>query len=182
MAIEIPSKGKATLVHHGHELEIRLPIARNIIGLVIIPVWMYFWIQSLVPAIRESVESPAKAWDTGSLLWALVGVIIALFFTFQWLWMLLGREVVSVSARSLRIERKLFGIGRTREYAMDRIQNIRVGKGPVSPFWRSRGTAVRGTIQFDYEDKVVGFGSGIDDAEGQFLINEMKRLGYVRER
>ena len=101
------------------------------------------------------------------------------FVLLAWFWMLAGRERVILKSSSLVHRREIFGIGRSSEYDLAHITNLRVSPQSLNAW--SRGANVRnwglggGIVAFDYGARTIRFGASIDEAEGSMIVNQLRQ-------
>lgn len=93
-------------------------------------------------------------------------------------WLPLAVEVIRMNSRELIHSRKLFGIGRSSEYALADIKNLRVAPLPVIPnLTDSRGNPGLilhiGLIAFDYGYKTCRIGHGLEEPEARELVQRI---------
>jgi hypothetical protein len=95
-----------------------------------------------------------------------------------WLWSIVGHEIVSLNSVTLSIRREVLGFGRSREYDLPSVKNLRIDRTPIN----SRGliwsydsrSMLSGAIAFDYGSKTFRFGGGLDEAEASQIIERLK--------
>jgi hypothetical protein len=93
-----------------------------------------------------------------------------------WLWSMAGHEIVSLTPTSLTIRRDILGFGRSREYDLPSVKNLRIDNTAVNGRYNQGFslTPGAGTIAFDYGAKTFRFGGGVDEAEASHLIELLK--------
>ncbi len=193
MTIERVSAGRAQINNTGNGLEISIPSKKNWFIIIFLSIWMCGWAIGEVAAITALTtggitfgKNPGGAglfmavWLAG---WTLGGAFCIAVLG----WNLAGREVISLYNGILKIERKAFNIGQTKEYSLADTANFRISRavtmweastsfGAGLEFWGFGG----GTISFDYGMRTVKFANGIDEAEASHIISEMKNYGYIK--
>ncbi len=192
MAIERVSAGRAQINNTGNGLEISIPSKKNWFIIIFLSIWMCGWAigeVSAITALATGVVSSKNSGGAGLFMtvW-LTGWTVGGAFCIAILgWNLAGRELISLSNGILKIERKAFNIGQTKEYSLADAANFRISRsanmweastsfGAGMEFWGLGG----GIISFDYGMRTVKFANGIDEAEGNHIISEMKSYGYIR--
>jgi hypothetical protein len=101
-----------------------------------------------------------------------VGGCVAIYI---WLWNVAGHEIISLTPTSLTIRRDILGFGRSKEYDLPSVRNLRIDPWPENTNLTSRTQLlVGGTIAFDYGAKTFRFGGGVDEAEASHLIELLK--------
>jgi hypothetical protein len=129
-------------------------------------------------AIRELFfgrgDAPKLFLGAWLLMWT-VGGGVAIF---AWLWMAKGVERILLRGDALVLKREVSGVGRTREYDLSHVGNLRVAPASWNPydwssamqFWGIGG----GLIAFDYGARTFRFGSSIDEAEARDIADQLK--------
>jgi hypothetical protein len=94
------------------------------------------------------------------------------------LWSIAGHEIVSLTPVTLAIRRDILGFGRSREYDLPSVKNLRIDRTPLNSrgaFWSSDSPPMlSGAIAFDYGSKTFRFGGGLDEAEASQIIERLK--------
>jgi hypothetical protein len=172
------ARRRSTLREGAAGPEIVIPAKKNWFVLVFLPVWLTGWAFGLAGASHELVSGRMRD-EAGPFLvvwlvgWSLGGA----FALYTWLWNAVGREIVGIGPGILAIRREVAGLGRTREYDLVEVKNLRVSPAPPDPFgWGGSarlGGSGTGTMAFDYGAKTVRFGGGIDEAEAATVIDEL---------
>jgi hypothetical protein len=179
MAVEKPEKGRAQVDEKGIFLQMIIPPKKNIFLILFLCGWFGFWsipetefIKELIQGTRnKGLELFPLFWLTG---WTVGGVMVLLVI----IWIVAGKEVITLSPLTIKIERKAYGVGLSKEYPLSEARNFRVQMGGDSVYsgleaWGFGG----GRLAFDYELKTVKFASGIDATEAVYLLDVFKRKG-----
>jgi len=159
-------------------VQISLPAKRNIFLMLFLAAWLVGWCFGEVFATRELLfgrnEEPILflgAWLVG---WTIGGG----FALYSWCWMLRGREVIALRTDTLVTRRDLWGLGRSREYDLLHVKNLRVAPMTWNPYDWSGGMQFwglgGGPIAFDYGSRTVRFGSGLDEPEAREIVQELR--------
>lgn len=192
MAIERVSMGRAQINNTGNGLQISIPSKKNWFIIIFLSIWMCGWVIGEIGAITAISTGVVSGKNPGG-----VGLFLAVWLT-GWTfggafciailgWNLKGMEIISLSNGILKIERKAFNIGQTKEYSLADTANFRISRsvnmweastnfGAGMEFWGFGG----GIISFDYGMQTVKFANGIDEAEANHIISEMKSYGYIK--
>ncbi len=161
-------------------LEVAIPPRRQFFAIVFLPVWLCGWLFGEVEVIRQLTSHETRsqpdlfliAWLAG---WTVGGGLALLTL----LWLLVGRERVTLRPDALLIKHEIAGLGRTKEYDIGSIQNLRVSPVSYNPWDGSRSAQKfwgigGGVIAFDYGATTCRFGAGIDEAEARDIVAQMR--------
>ena len=107
------------------------------------------------------------------------------FAIFMWLWNVFGKEVVLVNGLSLMTSRQIGNYGRTKEFALDQIRDLRASQPAFNPgnfssglqFWGLGG----GSIAFDYGARTYRFGTSLDEAEAKHIVRAIKARFKIQD-
>lgn len=88
--------------------------------------------------------------------------------------MLAGKDTVSIQPPTLGLKRTILGIGWWREYDLNQVRNLRVWASN-----RRRAGIEVGRIAFDYGFKTFRFGDGVESAEAEEIVRELKRHSSI---
>ena len=106
------------------------------------------------------------------IAWSFLGFIIFL----KLLWVLTGKEVVTVSSNTLKLEKVYLGIRKKNGYYLDSIRDLRLEK-PLF-FQRQKGILFslffKGFLKFDYGINTVTFMSSVDENEAAYILEQIK--------
>ena len=174
-----PSKARATISTSHKGLEIVIPSKKNVFVILFLAVWLVGWAfgEVMVPATFFSGDKPSGPM-VFIAVWIIGWTIGGAFALYIWLWNVAGKERITVNNQGLIVQRELFGYGREKEYEMTHISNLRVSPQPFNPFnvsaslqfWGIGG----GVLAFDYGSRTYRFGSGIDEAEANQIMERIK--------
>jgi hypothetical protein len=108
------------------------------------------------------------------LFWTIGGasILVVLF------WNLAGREIITLVPGALRLERKVLGIGWTRTITFIELPPMTIDHEPSRTTWMGSwpddyGAFMRGWIAFQHEGSLMRFGMGIDEAEANYVIEQL---------
>jgi hypothetical protein len=173
--VAVPT-AKASVFDTPEGLVINIPSAKNWFVVLFIGFWLCGWAFGEVSVIRQLATGKANGAGLFLLAWLgawTVGGCAAIYF---WLFTVAGHEIVSLTPpTSLAIRRDILGFGRSREYDLPSVQNLRIDNTAVNG--RSTGgfsLPFGGKIAFDYGSKTFRFGAGVDEAEASDLIEVLK--------
>jgi hypothetical protein len=172
MAAIEPPEPRATVVREATGLRITIPVKRSLVMSLFLTVWLGLWGVGGGTALLGTLRGEKGDW----LVLAFLAVWIACcgFGVYLWLWQLAGQEVVVVRPRSLILRREILGFGRSREFDLRHVRDLRVSPSPAAARdWgaglQSWGIAI-GPLAFDYGARTYRFGGGVDEAEAKDLV------------
>jgi hypothetical protein len=159
-------------------LEISIPAKRNIFLLLFLTAWLVGWGFGGLFAARELLFGQENEADLFLLVWLVMWTVAGGFALYTWLWMMNGREVLVLRSDALIVRREVIGMARTREYDRQHTKNLRVAPSTWMPFDLSSGLQMwgigGGLIAFDYGSQTIRLASGVDEAEAQEIVRELK--------
>ena len=148
-----------------------MQVTGNDLRIVIPARWSWYWFVG-APLIAILILSSARnkglmeSWVTASI----VGVLLVVTILRQWLWIVGGREVVTLSANALIVRCQIFGVGWHWSYKVSGISNFR-----FAPPIRAYRANENRTVAFDYEFMPRRFGTYLSEAEANELIAVIQR-------
>jgi hypothetical protein len=181
--IEKPSSGRAQIFKTGNNLEIQIPTKKSWPGIIFLSLWLCGWLVGEIFSIRQLIidETPLFT-NLFLLIWVIFWTIGGAAALFTLLWLIAGIEIIKVENGIFEIQKKILGWIRTKEYQISEIRVLSVNplaEGSVT--WGKGGNGNTNTLKFDtgsikfcYGAKTLKFGAGIDQAEGQVLIDYFK--------
>jgi hypothetical protein len=174
--VAVPT-AKASVFDTPEGLVINIPAAKSWLIILFIGFWLCAWAFGEVSVIHQLATG--KANGTGLFLIGWLGMWTAggCFFISLWLWSMAGHEIVSLTPISLAIRRDILGFGRSREYDLPSVKNLRIDNTSINRGYNggfSLPTPFGGKIAFDYGAKTFRFGAGVDEAEASHLIELLK--------
>ena len=176
-----PTRSRATVGETSEGFEISIPARKNPFAIVFLPVWSVGWAFGEVFAVRTLLATPAgsSAPILFMVVWLTAWTLGGGFCIYTLLWLLFGREVIVLRPDALVIRRLVLGVGRSREYDLTEVRNLRVATFPYNPFdfrsglqfWGITG----GVVAFDYGAGTVRFGNAVEEGEAGDLVGNLKR-------
>jgi hypothetical protein len=158
-------------------LEIVIPSKKNPLLLLFLAAWLVGWAFAEVTVIRELMTERAKEGTLFIAAWLLMWTVGGGFAIYTMSWSLVGKEILRVEPGALSVRRDVLGFGRTKEYDLDQVKNLRVASQAADPFGWGAGMRLwgmdGGTIAFDYGAKTFHFAAGVDEAEGRQILDEL---------
>ena len=182
MAFVSPGEARATVQDGPHGLQITIPGARRRFVSLFLLAWLGGWFFGERAALRDLMTGAGGEgrgflafWLAG---WTLGGVAV----TYLILWTSLGRERLILRPDALVLRREVLGIGRSREYDVRYIKDLRLA-APAGAFDYRRSLEVwglgGGRIAFDYGAKTVYFGASLDEAEAKQVVAKLQARNHL---
>jgi hypothetical protein len=196
MPIVQPPKERHSIQDEGTSLRVTVPSRRNYFTMFFLGFWLAGWAFGeimvggiLIAGITKLLFNTPELDKFGVAGFPWVGLFLLVwlggwtlgggFALYNFLWQLAGKENIEISNDSIRIQRAIFGLGRTKEYLTNYIKNLRVSPGVMdnnmfgwprtSSFWANSG----GYLAFDYGSQTFRFGGGIDEAEARQILEKI---------
>jgi hypothetical protein len=155
-----PGAPRSRVTASSNRIEIVIPVPRAWGPILILPVFVAIWMSI---GFRQALSN-------GAYFFFLLGAIACLGTLFRLFWHLAGRERIVIDASGLLTRQEIGPFGRTRRFDTGEIRNLR-----CSPILMNRNHLIDpGTIAFDYGAKTYRIGGGIDEAEANDLIRQLK--------
>ncbi|MCL5773623.1 MAG: hypothetical protein M1536_04515 [Firmicutes bacterium] len=187
MPLVKPESGRAKIEDLGSQLKVIIPTPRNIatvFAALFLLFWLGGWFTGEIFAVKQLIKgAPSKGIDAFLLFWLCGWTLGGAFVLATALWLIAGREIITISAETIKIEIKVFNIGLSKEYAMSEAKNFRLNSSGSSSFSQV-GTMpfmTGGAIAFDYGMRTIRFARGIDEAEASSLVDKFKERGFIKE-
>lgn len=135
-------------------------------GMLLAPLWRHL----PLPGPLHRADPLPLSMELFLLVWFVLWTVGGGYVIYGVLWQLFGRERVLLDYTQLHLRQEILGRGRTRTYTLAQIRNLRVEPPP-----RDRGNNMipRGTLCFDYDQRTVCFGRGLDPEEAERLLDDM---------
>jgi hypothetical protein len=158
--------------------QVRVKARAHPILVVFLTIWLAGWTVGggvVILQLLTEFEAFLVVWLCG---WATAWVAVAVSL----IWMFTGSETLRVVGTDLEIAQHAVGLNRRWTYQGAQVRNLRVANQPgwpfqlnfQLPFWR---VSRIGSVKFDYGPRTVFAAAGLDDAEGQMIVDWLlKRL------
>ncbi len=183
--MEVPSAGRASITDLGNELQISIPSKKNVFIILFLLAWSCGWFFGEKEVITTLLNPETANKNSGFLIVWLIGWTIggmAVFGTI--LWLLFGREIISLSHSRIKIERSVWGIGWKKEYDFSQAKNFRNAPDMnISPFGFRQKNPIIGSpkIAFDYGMRTIRFACDVDEAEGAHLLDRIRKRFSLKD-
>lgn len=174
--VAVPT-AKASVFDTPAGLVINIPSSKNFGLILFLGFWLCGWFFGEFSAIRSlAIGKTAAGKNLFVVVWLVgwtVGGAAAIYF---WLWNIAGHEIVSLTPTSLTLRRDILGFGRSNEYDLPSVKNLRIAFTLANTNLTIPAQSFGGgsSIAFDYGTKTFRFGGGLDEAEALHLIELLK--------
>lgn len=153
--------------------------SRNWLVMPFLSIWLVAWTIGGIAAITQFLRGEAQLFLA---IW-LVGWAIGWLFAATWLgWQFAGRIQVSVQQQALVYRWSMPVLGKTKRYDASQIRNLRAGgaswpwsSGFMNISYPPFLPGVPGSVQFDYGGRTIGIMPGLDEAEGQLIVDWLEQ-------
>lgn len=176
--IETPHAGRATITKEGNSLDISIPTSKNWFSIIFLGAWLGGWYMGETSAIDQVFNDNSESFSSWFLIFWLIGWTVGgVFFIGIFLWLIGGRETVSIDNGEMTIGREILGIGNYKTYKITDIRYLTLNPRLDKDQWgqsRDKYLLKGGLIEFDYGLRTIKFASGIDMAEARHLIAILK--------
>lgn len=170
-----PSKPRGQISGDRGGLRIVIPVQRKWTQMLGLLVFLVAWVYGIISISRQhSNQGIPSSVSIAVMIVFLVPVIYTL------LWHLLGKEVVTIDAQWLKTRREILGWGRTHEYMLAQIRDLRASQGHEQPRFSS-GMSGGTSIAFDYGAKTYRFAAELDEAEAKEIVKTIKNRFKIQE-
>ena len=175
MAVLEPPKPRSTLEEGPEGLRITIPVKAHPLFLCIAGLWIVMGIFGIVTMAnhpRAGTERFPQEMFGPVILFSLFALCLIL-------WNICRRQVVTVRAKVLMVRTEVMRIGRSREYDLQQVKNLRPAPTSGTSDWLAHlyrfPGFTPGSILFDYGARTFRFGPGIDEPEARKLIDAIQR-------
>lgn len=153
--------------------------SRNWFIMPFIAVWLTLWTFGGVTAFDQLFFGEAQLFVS---LWLVVWAIGWLFAA-SWLgWQLRGRLRIAVQGQALIYNWSMPFVSKTKRYNVQQVRNLRAGRSmwPWGSGFMNVGyppffPMTPGSVQFDYGGRTMNIAPGLDEAEGQLIVDWLSR-------
>ena len=181
MHVEL-SAPRYSLEQTAEGLRVTISARRNWFVLLFLLVWCAGWLFGEVTAGNQVINDPVRNEPDRLFLvvWLLAWTTGGAFAIAAVAWQLAGREVIALDSATLSHRVEALGIGRTRTFRLAEVRRLRATEWSNSPFSNQRTWfppvfgGGYGPLAFDYGARTFRIAPGLDEAEADMLIQELK--------
>jgi hypothetical protein len=203
---ERPYSGRAKIYDSIKEFKIEIPVKKNWFAIIFLTGWLGAWLVGELFALSfvfgnilgsapggfdgfGNKENVMAVFGFFFIIFWLIGWSAAGFFTFRtWLWMIAGKEILTFDRNELIIEKKGTFLASLKTYDLREVKNFELnlisnnssffGNNSNRNIWNLGGD---GVLKFDYGLKTIQIASGIDEAEGRYLLEKIRSKEFIKE-
>lgn len=174
MAVITPAAARHQAGWAGDQLVITIPSRKHWFQIPFLAVWLIFWSFGWFAAFTGLALAPGGG-HLFLLLWLTFWTVGGLFAFSTLLWMLVGREKITVSADKFIIRRQIGSLGWSKTFATLDLCDLRVAPA-VRPWYGRKHNNLQflwqfdGPITFDYGARTYHCGDGVDEAEAKQIV------------
>ena len=175
-----PEVARFSLEHTVAGVRVNVPARKNIFVLLFVCVWLAGWVFGEYSVIKQLLAPSENSADAFLFVWLIGWTLGGIWAVSTVLWMLFGRELVSVESGLLLHRFEILGLGRTRKFDGQLIRHLRVvdyapnlttqQKAYMLPIFAGDGL---GPLAFDYGAKSIRLGASFEEAEARSFISEL---------
>ena len=171
-----PGKPRSQILDERGVLRIVIPPIRKWRPILFLSIFIAAWAYGLISIVRQGHNQGGLP-----LPYAVAMMIVFLgVVTYTLLWQVLGREVIIVNGQWLKTRREIGNWGRTNEYILAQIRDLRTSQDNEQPTFAT-GMSGGTTIAFDYGAKTIRFGRDIDEAEAKYIVSAIKSRFKIQD-
>ncbi|MDQ3110812.1 MAG: hypothetical protein M3R17_13040 [Bacteroidota bacterium] len=179
--IEQPYSGRAVLTDTLGELQMVISSKKNWLIIIFMSFWICGWLWGLITVSSKMLFQTAHIGANLIILAWLVMWIIGGFFAINVVvWMIFGKEIITVGNGILTIKRTGTLFKKAKSYDLPHISNMHAKEQSL---YMQRSNSVRsmlnrGAINFEYGMKTIRFGD-LDEAEARHIIELLKTKKFI---
>ena len=173
-----PGKARASIGRDFNGLKIVIPSKAPAFAVIFLPLWLCGWASGEVFAVRALLSNSFKSPSAFLMIWLILWTAAGMWAFYLLIWMVKGKEIIVVNGTYLTVKRDFLGWGRTLEYYLRQVNNLRAVPPAFNPLDWSRSMNYwwmgAGTIAFDYGASTKRFGLSVEESEAAAIVKEIK--------
>ncbi len=178
MSVVKPEPGRSRFQQSMYGPRLIIPAPRSLPIVLFLSLWLAGWVVGLLAAIHGLHAPNAQGGGQGFLvLWLTFWILGGGWAMLTILWMLVGKEIVTVERGLLIVRLEVLGFGRTRQYSVPEMRDLRTREPPRASGGRAlqapQPSFKTGTIAFDYGARTYGFGLGLEQGEAKEVLRQL---------
>jgi hypothetical protein len=188
--------GRSQVTQSGGNLSIMVPAPSNLYVNIFMLIWLTAWTIGGYWAASNFASGPTNPGPdssgfTGGRLflgvWLCGWLYGEIAVIYQLLWSFFGREYITLDLVALNYRWSVFGVGRSKKYALGEVKNLRTAAAPSNKLrYNHQAPAMDAScIAFDYGRGSVYMAKSIDSGEANSIVEQIfafNRLLRPKER
>lgn len=165
-----------------------VPARRNAFALIFACIWLGGWAFSEMHVARVLLYPTETTPRLFLAFWLAAWTLGGAYTLGMVAWQIAGREVIAIDPTTFQHRIEAFGIGRTRNYRLSDVKNLRATEYSTNLFTNQSewlppvaGSGF-GPVAFDYGARTIRLAAALEEAEAKILVNVLstrlpRRLG-----
>ncbi len=177
MARIVPTASRIDVAREPGRLRITAKVRRNWFIVIFLSGWLGGWAMGETFAIKALASGGTPGGASAFLVfWLIAWTAGGGAAIYSLLWNLVGREEITLDGRTLTVRLGAAGLGRSREYDLSAITNLRAepASNDLLRYTRTTPWASSGAIAFDYGAKTHRLGISLDGQDVQTAVEAIK--------
>jgi hypothetical protein len=162
-------------------LQVIVPAQLNWFIMAFMSFWLACWTMGGVAAARTVLGlqggltmKTVPGQGSGFLvIWLCMWCLGEVTVLYQLLWMMLGRETLSLSHSALKYSKGILGLGFTKNYDLAHVSRLRVADTPIRSGRNQMTFGGASAVAFDYGNGTVFMAKGLDEGEARSIVNHL---------
>lgn len=142
--MELPYNGRATITDNFDQLQIVIPSKKNYFITAFLGFWLCGWLVGEIVALTQVAKITQVNSDNIPelfiVVWLCGWTVGGIFAIRTFLWMIAGKEIITISQGVLSVSRKYALFVRPKSYDLQEAKNFRVQEDPSA--FKQRGAPV----------------------------------------
>ncbi len=190
-----PFSGNAIWTDDFNGTTVTIPSKGNRVAVAFLVLWLCFWAIGFLGVLSVLIGGvysffmgtlQNQSYFVGVFLFVwLSGWSAGGYFALKYLlWMIRGREIITIENGLLSIQKKGSVGDKKKTYDLNEATGFRVTQRVEIGYYRSKSVNLiqSGIIAFDYGMKTINFGENIDEAEAKFILKKYQEKGLLKEK
>jgi hypothetical protein len=185
-----PYDGRAKLFFDGFEFKIVIPTKKSWFLIIFCFIWLSGWSIGGIGAINSLSTEINYSINASQFFQLVIWTLSGLFTITILLWTFFGKEKIIIDKSLIIIENGLLNLKiKKKQYNFNMVKNLEFNTTRSTSVYFRQGKSIGdfmgftgGKLKFDYGMKTIMFGSNIDEAEARYLLDEIKKKGFYKEK
>ena len=175
------NNGKSKIENTFDTYQVTIPSKKSWFTLLFGTIWLGGWLIGFIftgSGFLNIGESGEWEFESYMLIWLFGWILSGVLVIGLLLWAYFGKEKLAFEGSMVRLEKTIFGLGIKLRLEKAEIRDFRFESINTSMYGGSR-MAVWGVgpgkVKFDYGMKTYSLGLAVDDAEANYLVEELNQ-------